>query len=83
MEAQCIQIVDPAANIPQSHVAATCVRAYAFSIPTTGAASARQDVPGSRRNPPGLSLLLPGAAANKQSTQWMYWPDSVSREHTV
>lgn len=71
MEAQRIQVSDPTAKTP-SHVTAARVRAYAFPIPTTGAASARQDVPGCCGNPLGLSLLLPGAAANKQTYKRIY-----------
>lgn len=49
-----------------SRVTAACVCAYVVSILTTGAASVRQDVPGCCGNPLGLSLPLPGAAANKR-----------------
>lgn len=50
----------------RSPVSAARVAAYAFLRRTAGAASARQDVPPCFGNPSGLSLLLPGAAADKQ-----------------
>ena len=57
---------------PLSPVTAARVCAYAFSILTTGAAVVRQDVHGCCGNPSGLSLLLPGAAANKQMYKRRY-----------
>lgn len=66
-----------------SHVTVARVCAYAFFILTTGAASAGQDVPGCCGNPLGLSLLLPDAAANKQTYKRMYWPDNDTQESTV